>query len=653
MNTIPLAQLYEVHYDMQRPYRVCGGLQDNGSWCGPSRTTYQQGISNEDWFRVGGGDGFYTVLDPTDPNVVYSESQDGNVGRLNLATDERRVIRPEPPAGERYRFNWNSPIVVSPHDHRTIWYGGNRLFGSRDRGDTWTIVSPDLTNAAERDKMTIFGKTAKEMMSRNDGVVHFGTITTLAESPVKAGVLWIGTDDGNLAVSRDGGASWSRLKLPAGVPAGTYVSRVEAGHAAEGTAYLSFDGHRGDDYGTYVFKTTDFGQTWRSIAGNITKGSTVRVVREHPKNPDLLFVGTEFALWTSADGGAAWQRVKGKLPTVPVSDIQIHPRDNDLILGTHGRGIFVLDELNALAQMSRETTSSDLALFDVEPAIQWRMYGHKGNTGSKFMLGPNPPEGALVSYWLKAKPGEKDEVKVTVTDASGAVVREIKGPKEKGLNQASWDLRAEPPVTAMPGAEFFGPPRGPFVAPGTYTVKVALGSSTATRTVTVEEDPRLSVSAADRAAWQQALEDSARLWKRADAANKALTGLKKQLTDLEESQKKAKPSEDVKKAVADVSKAVDALARRVSRQEPLGFAGAPLAEDPDPLLGRARGLYFGISSITAPPTASQQRLMGEIGKQVDEVAAAVNAVVEKQVPELNRMLLERGIGRLDPGTKVD
>src|SRR6185295_15870809 len=249
VNTIPLAQFYEVHFDMRSPYWICGGLQDNGSWCGPSRTPFQQGIGNEDWFRVGGGDGFYVAMDPSDANVVYSESQDGNVQRFDLRTNERRVIRPEAPAGERHRFNWNSPIVISPHDPKTVYYGGNRVFGSRDRGETWTVVGPDLTNGAKRDEMAIFGQTAKDFLSRNDGVVHFGTVTTLAESPLKAGVLWAGTDDGRVQVSRDGGATWASVEAHiAGLPKGTYVSRVEPSRTGEGAAYAAFDGHRGDDY---------------------------------------------------------------------------------------------------------------------------------------------------------------------------------------------------------------------------------------------------------------------------------------------------------------------------------------------------------------------------------------------------------------------
>ena len=276
VNTVPLAQFYEVALDNQRPYHVYGGLQDNGSWSAPSRTLYRQGIANDEWVRVGGGDGFYTVPDPTDADIVYVETQDGNLQRLHRASGQRRLIRPEPKdSGERYRFNWNSPVLVSPHDAKTIYYGGNRLFGSRDRGDSWTIASPDLTSSdnVKRDATLIFGKTAKELLSRNDGVVHVGTITTIAESPLKPGVLWAGTDDGNLHVSRDGGASFTSVaaRVP-GVPKGTYVSRVEASRSGEGAAYVAFDGHRANDFAAYLFFTADYGQTWKSVAANLPAG---------------------------------------------------------------------------------------------------------------------------------------------------------------------------------------------------------------------------------------------------------------------------------------------------------------------------------------------------------------------------------------------
>ena len=656
LNAVSLAQFYEVSLDNQRPYHVYGGLQDNGSWTGPSRTLYQQGIGNEDWLRVGGGDGFYCVVDPIDHDIVYVESQDGNVQRLDLRTFERRVIRPEPPEGKKYRFNWNSPILISSHDHDSIYYGGNHLFGSRDRGETWTLVTPDLTNAAERDAMTIFGKTAKSMLSRNDGTVSFGTITTIAQSPLKAGILWVGTDDGNLQVSKDGGATWTSVsaKVP-GVPKGTYVSRVETSRTGEGTAYVAFDGHRGNDFSAYLFRTEDFGQTWRSLSGQIPAGGTIHAVREHPTSPDLLFVGTEYGLWVSFNQGGSWVKVKGGgLPTVPVYDIQIHPRDNDLVLATHGRGIFVLDDLTPLQQLSGEALASDLHLFGIRPAAEYRLYQHKGNTGHKTFLASNPPEGALISYSLKAKPADKDEVKITVSDAAGKVLRELKGPKEAGINRTNWDLRHEPPVKAEPGAsEFFGPPRGPLVPPGPYTVTVGLGAATGTQTVAVEEDPRIKTSEADRKAWYEACRAAARLWTEADAANRALESLKKQLKELEESLKKdARATEAVKSAAKALTEKLEPIAKRINRQEPLGFAGAPLAEDPEPLLPRARGLYLAFSAATAPPTAQHREGLARVTKELGEAVAAVNGTLEGDVPALNRLMLESGMGKIDGGQKI-
>jgi photosystem II stability/assembly factor-like uncharacterized protein len=671
VNTVPLAQFYEVSLDNRQPYWVYGGLQDNGSWMGPSRTLHTQGIANEDWIRVGGGDGFYCVVDPTDPTIVYLESQDGNLSRIRTDTFERRTLRPEDPQGEKYRFNWDSPILISPHDPKTIYYGGNRLFGSTDRGESWTLKTPDLTNGAERDKLTIFGKVAKDLLSRNDGVVHFGTITTLAESPLKAGVLWAGTDDGNLQISKDAGASWANVasRVP-GLPKGTYVSRVEASRTSEGAAYVAFDGHRSNDFGIYLFRTEDYGQTWKAVSGNIPVGGTVSVVREHPANPDLLLVGTEYGLWMSWNRGGHWVRIKSKLPTVPVDDIQIHPRDGDLVLATHGRGVWVLDDMAPLAALRPDVLASDLHVFEIRPATQYRIYNHKGDTGHKFFLAPNPPDGALISFHLKAKPGDKDELKVVVKDAAGNVVREIKeekgkdkdGDKDKkdkkerdaGINRVNWDLRHEPPVPPDPELAFFGPPKGPFVPPGIYSVTVSMGAASATKTVVVEEDPRIHVDEADRKAWYDSSVAAAKLWKRADTATKAMESLKKQLTELQESLKKdAKTPEAVTTSLKALGEKVELLAKRLKRQAPLGFAGAPLAEDPEPLLDKARGLYFTASSITAPLTAQHGEALARASRSVDEVVVDVNAVLEQAVPALNKLMLDNAMGKLDAAKKLE
>jgi photosystem II stability/assembly factor-like uncharacterized protein len=659
VNTVPLAQFYEISADSGVPYRVCGGLQDNQSWCGPSRTAWRQGISNEEWFNVGGGDGFYTVLDPADPNIVYVESQDGNVRRFDFRTNEQRVIRPEPAdPKERYRFNWNSPLLISPHDSRTIYYGGNRLFGSKDRGETWTLATPDLTSAAARDEMPILGKTAKDFYSRNDGVVHFGTITTLAESPLKAGVLWVGTDDGHLHVSRDGGQTWADVypRLP-GVPKDLYVSRVEASRSGEGAAWAAVDGHRSNDFSVYLFRTEDFGQTWKSVSGSIPAGATVSVVREHPRNADLVFVGTETALWASWNRGGTWHQLKGNLPTVPVDDLLVHPRENDLVLGTHGRGVWILDDVSALSQMSESVAASELHLFDLRPAHQWRIFAHKGNTGHKLFLGPNPPEGALVTYFLKAKPGEKDEVKVVVKDASGEVVRTLTGPKEAGVNRLNWDLRHEAPIPREPGegggGGFFGPPRGPWVRPGDYTVTVSLGSASVSKTVQVLEDPRVTISEADRAAWHEASRSAGRLWAQADATNRAATALRRQLTEQREAAgKNAKVPDAVKEQMKAALERVDGVGRRLTRQQPLGFAGAPLATEEEPLLALARGLYTTISSYTAPPTPQHARGLERLRREIAALAATMNEVIDKDVPALNQALFEAGVGRLEGAARI-
>jgi photosystem II stability/assembly factor-like uncharacterized protein len=654
INTVALAQFYEVHYDMRTPYFVCGGLQDNGSWCGPSRTMYDQGIANEDWYRVGGGDGFFTVIDPSDPDTVYVESQDGNVQRFDRRTNQRRVIRPEPPAGEKYRFNWNSPIVLSPHDPKTIYYGGNRLFGSSDRGDTWTLVTPDLTSAQARDELPIFGKTSKDFLSRNDGVVHWGTITTIAESPVQRGVLWVGTDDGNLQLSRDGGASWTDVTARVtGVPKGTYVSRVEASRIGAGTAYVAFDGHRGNDFAPYVVRTGDFGQSWQRISAGLPQGGTVSVVREHPTKTDVLLAGTERGLFVSWSRGGEWTRVRANLPTMPVDDIQIHPRDNDLILASHGRGIWILDDMTPL--LSPPAVTAPVEVLPIRPAVQYRIYGHKGNTGHKAFLGPNPPDGALVTYALNAAPAEKEKIKITVTDKDGAVVRTLEDAGKAGFNRTNWDLRYEPPVPPDPEAtSFFGRTRGPLVVPGAYTVTVALGAASGQQTVEVREDPRTTVAAEERVAWTAACREAGELWRRSDAANKRLSNLKKQLEDQKAALgKDDKAPEELRTAVGGLLDRVTELGKKLTRSRQMGFAGASLADEPDPLVGRTRGLYSAVSSITAAPTSQQRELAARLSGEVDEMVATVNALISTDVSALNKQMFEAGYGRLDPGATID
>jgi hypothetical protein len=532
VNTKATGQFYAISADMRTPYYVCGGLQDNGSWCGPSAKRSALGILNSDWFRVGGGDGFYTQQDPTDWAIVYAESQDGAVNRLDLRKGTTTSIRPraaraagqgglspeqmaqmaaqfgmqapsaasnivpEPPAGETFRFFWNTPTVLSPHNPNIVWVGGNRLFKSLNRGETYTM-SPDLTRNLSRFTRPIMGVAGDApMASKHDGVATTSVITTVSESPVLPGVVWVGTNDGNLQVSRDGGTTWKNVvENVKGVPDETFVSRVEASHYDAGACYVTFDGHRSNDHKPYVFFTKDYGATWTPLASNLPAGH-VNVIREDPKNRNLLYLGTEYAMYISLDGGKAWQRFMTGLPTVRIDDILVHPRDNDLIIGTHGRSIWIVDDITALQRMTSEAAAADVTLFPPRPAVAWRNDITQSITvgGSKHFRGENPAPGTAISYYLKSAPA--GDVKITITDVTGRVVREMAGTKEAGLNRVQWNLRGNPVQGAAGGrggqvgggggrGGFGG---GPAVEPGAYLVKLTVGGKDFTQKLVVEAD---------------------------------------------------------------------------------------------------------------------------------------------------------------------
>jgi photosystem II stability/assembly factor-like uncharacterized protein len=481
VNTVAVGQFYKVSADMRRPYYVCGGLQDNGSWCGPSATRSANGILNSDWYRVGGGDGFYTANDASDWSIMYSESQDGATNRLDLKAGRTVSIRPRPqgrgaapaggesgdqegagqfpfaappatsnivpvpPEGTAFRFYWNTPFMLSWHNPSTVYLGCERLFLSTNRGDTW-VASPDLTKNIGRNDRPIMGVDGKAAMaSKHDGAASFSNIVTLGESPVMPGVLWVGTNDGNVQVSRNGGDTWTNIvdKVP-GVPKETHVSRVEPSHFDAGTCYVTFDGHRPDDMKPYVFVTKDFGETWTSIAANLPEPN-VNVITEDPRNRNLLFLGTEYGLYVSLDAGKEWKRFMTGLPTVRVDDIIVHPREHDLIAGTHGRSIWIIDDITPLEQLTPEAVSADGYVFDVRPGTAWINDIQKALQvgGAKYYRARNPSPGTAVSYWLKSP---ASSVKITIADVTGREVRSIEGTKEAGINRVQWDLRANPPA---------------------------------------------------------------------------------------------------------------------------------------------------------------------------------------------------------------
>jgi photosystem II stability/assembly factor-like uncharacterized protein len=696
VNTIAIGQFYEIGLDNEKPYHVCGGLQDNGSWCGPSQTLTRDGIANADWSVVHGGDGFFVQIDPVEPWIVYAEAQDGHLDRRDLRTQTQRAIAPEAKFGEpHYRFQWNSPVAVSAHDHNTIYYAGNYLFKSTDRGDTWTRLGGDLTTGVDRNKLPIFGKTPdKTTLSRHDGVEEYPTITTLSESPLTSNVLWAGTDDGNLQMTRDAGKTWKNVapRAPA-VPKGTYVSRVVASKYAEGTAYATFDGHRSDDYGIYIFATTDYGENWKAIRNGIPDSAgSVHVIREHPRNQNFLFVGTEFGLWISWDRGANWTVFKNNFPTVPVDDIAIQARENDLVLGTHGRSIWIFDDLTPIEKMDVSVLGTDLTFFGPRPATTWRLRMRRWSAGQKMFTAKNPLYGAILNYYLKdavppeapkagtadkdgkdktaaeekakvpAEPKKEGKVKIIVSDKDGQVVREFDGPGAAGVNRTSWDLRYDPMAEptqeqkeAMAAGYGVGP-RGPLVEPGEYTIKIKAATREAAQKVLVDDDSRAQIAPENRAARHAAMDQLYALAKTAAKDRKTIEGLKSALTGAREKWKAdatksdaPKIPEDIQKAADELQKKVDAIAEKFVRpQQGLGNAGPPFEWKPDPLPDQTQDLLEDLDGFVAAPGGQQKEKLAELVTRVSDASAQVKKLVDEDLPALNKKMNDAGIPHIVP-----
>jgi photosystem II stability/assembly factor-like uncharacterized protein len=638
---LPISQFYHVSYDMAEPYNVYGGLQDNGTWMGPSRAP--DGIANRDWRNIDFGDGFWAFSDPADSDYAYAEYQGGRISRFRKTTGELRDIKPLPRAGEPdFRFNWNAPIALSPTKPGTIYLGGQFLFRSRDHGESWDRISPDLTtNDPERRHQELSGGLTID----NSDAEKYETIYTIAESPKNGEVIWAGTDDGNVQITRDGGKHWTNVvKNIPGLPANTWVSTIEASHYDAAVAYATFDGHALGDMKAHVYRTKDYGQTWTSISTAELNGYA-HVVREDLVNPNLLYVGTEFGLFISLDGGAHWAQFKGNLPNVAVRDIAIHPRESDLILATHGRGIWILDDLTPIRALTPELLGKDLVMLPSRASVLELPAGQQRFEGDAEFVGHTVPETASIVYYQKKRHIFGD-LKLDVYDAQGKLLTSIQGDKRRGLNRVEWPERGKPPkvppAAGLVENEFvlFGPQ----VQEGTYKVKLTKGKETYDSEVKLVPDPRTKSTAADRA-----------------LQHKVVTQLYNMLSDLtytvdatndlrEQAKQRAASATD-----SQVKEQLNALMQKLEdfRGTLVAVKEGGMITGEEKLREHLGDLYGAVNGYSGKPTQSQIESTSVMQKQLEDAAAKFKAIAGTDLPAVNSGLAGKNLAPVKAMSRED
>jgi photosystem II stability/assembly factor-like uncharacterized protein len=626
VNNMPMAQAYHVDVDMAEPYHVLGGFQDHEIWRGPNEKWNQVGVREGDWVRLRYmADGMHAIPDPRDPNIIYYNGHFGDITRIDMRNQEERYIQPYPPgpAGgganlEKYRFNWNSPVHMSRSNPDVVYFGGNVLFRTRDRGETWDIISPDLsTNDPEKQK-----SSGGPITVDNTRAEFHCTIISIAESPRDPNVIWAGTDDGNVQLTRDGGKNWTNVAPNiTAAPKFSWVSSISASSFDPATAYLTIDQHRLNDFAPYVFVTNDYGKSWRAIGTGLR--GYAHVVVEDPKEAQLIYAGTELGIFASFDQGGSWTDLRLGLPPLAVVDMKVHPRDNDLVIATHARGFYVLDDVTPLQQLAHASgrPASSPTLFKPMPAIRYTAASDTSVLGDRVWVARNQPYGALIAYALPQR--REAGVELTIVDSAGSPLQTVRGPGAEGINRAVWNLSEASACMAAPapagGRGRGGRGRGGGgtwvrAVPGEYRVRLQVGEEVLEQPLTVRPDPRVKSTSGDMQAWRTAAKTIERVECSLDRAAAELAGIERQVADLE------------RRASDQATKSRVEAARRELRPIVLALRGDPRDPGHVNLPGRINWLTIQVGNNSGRPTAAQAEWITRYAEQADAVVRALDAV---------------------------
>jgi photosystem II stability/assembly factor-like uncharacterized protein len=633
---LPVSQFYHVSTDSSDPYHVYGGLQDNASWVGDS--SYPGGVTNSRWEYMFDGDGFWTFEDTADPNYVYAEAQGGEIARVNRYTHETRTIQPLTDYGEKkLRFNWNTPIHMSPNEKGTIYIGAQFLFRSRDHGQTWDRISPDLTtNDPEKQKQEESGGVTID----NSSAEMHTTIYSISESPKNGQIIWVGTDDGNLQITRDGAKTWTNvIGNVNGLGKTSWVSTVEASRFDEATAYATFDRHTFGDMKPYVYKTTDYGKTWAALPA-LESGARgyAHVIKEDTVDPNLLFLGTEFGLWISVDGGQHWAQYKGTdFPAAAVRDIAVQAREGDLVLATHGRGIWIIDDISPLRALTPDLMSKEASLIAGRPAIQYFRAQGGWPEGDETFEGRSRPGDAQITYYQKGRHIFGD-LKIEIFDPEGKLVDTVAGSKHRGLNRASWSMRLKPPTVPPAASAMFEVSRGPRLLPRTYTVKMTKGDQVYTEPLNVVLDPRAKFSLEERKAQFDLSIKLYKLLEHMTYSTAAIEGVRNGATDRAA---KLPEKDPLRKQLQQLAEECEKLRSKIVATKEGGMITGE-----ERIREHVGQLYGAVNGYEGRPAAYQVARTDSLGRELEDVNGDFQKLVQKELPGVNAGLAKKKLAAI-------